>query len=147
MSIYINDFQSKYMDAMKQMPHFYHLHPCSLQVLIPSPSSSFLSCFRWSRSRGHPDSARHGLTTSREASFAISTDDDDLSVATTPYRLPRISPRGDESPQPEIERALQIDSPEADKVWSRYGYEKIIRCFISLQKSCLSSIRFREDHF
>lgn len=81
---------------------------------------------RWSRSRGQPDSARHGLSTSREASFTISTDDDDLSVA-TPYRLPRISPRNDDSPQPEAERFAHLESPEADKVWSRYGYEKIIR--------------------
>lgn len=83
---------------------------------------------RWNKSRGQSDTGRLGLAASREASFTIPTEDDDLSVATTPYRLPRISPRGDDfSPQPDLERAVHMDSPEGDKVWSRYGFEKIIR--------------------
>ncbi|KAK3598145.1 hypothetical protein CHS0354_025832 [Potamilus streckersoni] len=76
---------------------------------------------RWSKSRGIPENGHHGLSCSREASFSKSPVNDDI-ARPTPYRLPRISPREGASP---VVDASQ--SEHKDKVWSRYGYEKVIR--------------------
>ena len=85
--------------------------------------------FRWNKSRGQPaESARASQTLSREASFTLSIDDEDLGSNSTPYRLPRLSPQGDITLQPDLDNVPEEgSSPINDKVWSRYGYEKIIR--------------------
>ncbi|XP_053385974.1 uncharacterized protein LOC123539269 isoform X2 [Mercenaria mercenaria] len=82
---------------------------------------------RWNKSRGQPDSSRLTQTMTRESSFNLSIDDDDMNSTCTPYRLPRLSPRlGDQSPNSDTDNSHD-DSKSNDKVWSRYGYEKIIR--------------------
>jgi len=64
---------------------------------------------------------------SREASFTMSQDDEDMCSSHTPYRLPRLSPNaGDQTPNSEADIHDDLKSPD-DKVWSRYGYEKIIK--------------------
>lgn len=86
----------------------------------------------WNKSRGHPDSSRLPQTVTRESSFNLSLDDDDMNSTCTPYRLPRLSPRADDqTPNSDIDNAHappeDSKSANEDKVWSRYGYEKIIR--------------------
>lgn len=81
--------------------------------------------YRWTKSRGQPDSSRLAQTMSREASFTMSLDDDDMCSSCTPYRLPRLSPE-DHVPNDAEHAHEEMKSPD-DKVWSRYGYEKIIK--------------------
>ncbi|XP_052812529.1 uncharacterized protein LOC128240076 isoform X2 [Mya arenaria] len=101
-----------------------HLPPINVPVILTDPYKGS-HVLRWTKSRGTADTGPRA-TMSREASFAM--EEDDTWSSSTPYRLPRLSPG--RSPSPEIEQAHvreERKSPPHDKVWSRHGYEKIIR--------------------
>ncbi|XP_052237309.1 uncharacterized protein LOC127848739 isoform X2 [Dreissena polymorpha] len=107
----------------------FRLPPIHTPVILTDPYKGS-HVLRWSKSRGNPGdiSVRSQHPVSREASFTMSLDDDDLCSTSTPYRLPRLSPGGADSPSPDLDRTQEdLRSPVHDKVWSRHGYEKIIR--------------------
>lgn len=79
--------------------------------------------------RSQPDSIGIGQTTSRESSLTVGFNDDDMSSSCTPYRLPRLLPHfRPQSSNSDVDLALtESKFAASDKVWSRYGYENIIR--------------------
>ncbi|KAL4217255.1 hypothetical protein ACF0H5_023706 [Mactra antiquata] len=108
----------------------FHLPPIVEGPVILTDPYKGSHVLRWTKSRGQPDSSRLGQPMTRESSFTLSLEDDDMQSACTPYRLPRLSPRtGDQSPVSDDHGQDDIKSVKSanDKVWSRYGYEKIIR--------------------
>ncbi|XP_060585687.1 uncharacterized protein LOC132741514 isoform X2 [Ruditapes philippinarum] len=111
----------------------FHLPPIAIPPVQPpvilSDPYRGSHVLRWNKSRGQPDSGRLPQPMTRESSFNLSLDDDDMTSSCTPYRLPRLSPRpGDLTPNSDTDNSHGHDESKSnDKVWSRYGYEKIIR--------------------
>ncbi|XP_060602021.1 uncharacterized protein LOC132755219 [Ruditapes philippinarum] len=111
----------------------FHLPPIAIPPVQPpvilSDPYRGSHVLRWNKSRGQPDSSRLPQPMTRESSFNLSLDDDDMTSSCTPYRLPRLSPRpGDLTPNSDTDNSHGHDESKSnDKVWSRYGYEKIIR--------------------